>query len=184
MLSFSAYLDPSMASGWAHLPDDLLDMVAQRTTGIKDYVRLRAVCKSWRFFLRPKSRSPWLILPYDPCSESCTPAPGPSWTSPTGQCTSWRCRTQEASGAVARPRAVARSVAAQAGHAPGRGLGVLALHGGGVRERWRTARNTACAARCSSRRWARRRSRRTRPSTVTAQWWSSSAAKRRWSSAD
>nr|USI00449.1 F-box domain-containing protein [Oryza sativa Japonica Group] len=60
-----------MASGWAQLPDDLLDNVAQRTAGIKDYVRLRAVCKSWRSFLRPRSRPPWLMLPYDPCSESC-----------------------------------------------------------------------------------------------------------------
>uniref|UniRef100_J3M0Q6 Uncharacterized protein n=1 Tax=Oryza brachyantha TaxID=4533 RepID=J3M0Q6_ORYBR len=60
-----------MASGWAQLPDDLLDNVAQRTLGIKDYVRLRAVCKSWRSFLRPRSRPPWLMLPYDPCSESC-----------------------------------------------------------------------------------------------------------------
>ncbi|KAG8065968.1 hypothetical protein GUJ93_ZPchr0004g38333 [Zizania palustris] len=60
-----------MASGWAQLPDDLLHVVAQRTTGIKDHVRLRAVCKSWRSFLRPRSRLPWLMLPYDPFGESC-----------------------------------------------------------------------------------------------------------------
>ncbi|KAF0891409.1 hypothetical protein E2562_009838 [Oryza meyeriana var. granulata] len=60
-----------MASGWPQLPGDLLDNVAQRTAGIKDYVRLRAVCKPWRSFLRPRSRPPWLMLPYDPCSESC-----------------------------------------------------------------------------------------------------------------
>uniref|UniRef100_A0A0D9W8L7 Uncharacterized protein n=1 Tax=Leersia perrieri TaxID=77586 RepID=A0A0D9W8L7_9ORYZ len=58
-----------MASCWAQLPDDLLDNVAQRTPGIKDYVRLRAVCKSWRSSLPPRSRTPWLMLPYDPSSE-------------------------------------------------------------------------------------------------------------------
>ncbi|WVZ86866.1 hypothetical protein U9M48_033585 [Paspalum notatum var. saurae] len=64
----------AMASDWADLPDDLLDMVAKRTPGIKDYVRLRAVCKSWRSFLRPKSMPPLLMLPYDPRGESCTRA--------------------------------------------------------------------------------------------------------------
>ncbi|OEL20718.1 hypothetical protein BAE44_0018266 [Dichanthelium oligosanthes] len=37
-------------------------MVGQRTTSIKDYVRLRAVCKSWRSFLRPKSTPPQAVL--------------------------------------------------------------------------------------------------------------------------
>ncbi|XP_025825398.1 uncharacterized protein LOC112900819 [Panicum hallii] len=64
----------AMPSGWADLPDDLLDIVAKRTPGIKDYVRLRAVCKSWRSFLLPKSTPPWVMLPYDPSSESCTRA--------------------------------------------------------------------------------------------------------------
>ncbi|XP_062183764.1 F-box protein SKIP23-like [Phragmites australis] len=74
MPNFTAYIDPSMtmASGWADLPDNLLDMVARRTVGIKDYVRLRAVCKSWRSFLSPRSSPPWLMLPYDPRGESCT----------------------------------------------------------------------------------------------------------------
>ncbi|KAL6652169.1 hypothetical protein ACP70R_011094 [Stipagrostis hirtigluma subsp. patula] len=62
----------AMASGWADLLDDTLDMIAQRTPGIKDYVRIRAVCKPWRSFLRPKSTPPWLVLPYDPCGQSCT----------------------------------------------------------------------------------------------------------------
>ncbi|KAJ1272393.1 hypothetical protein BS78_06G198600 [Paspalum vaginatum] len=61
-----------VATGWADLPDDLLDMVAKRTPGIKDYVRLRAVCKSWLSFLRPESMPPLLMLPYDPRGESCT----------------------------------------------------------------------------------------------------------------
>jgi hypothetical protein len=59
-----------MASGWA----DLLDLDGQRTSGTKDYVRTRAVCKSWRSSLRPKSTPPWLMLPYDRRGESSAQA--------------------------------------------------------------------------------------------------------------
>uniref|UniRef100_K3YEE9 Uncharacterized protein n=1 Tax=Setaria italica TaxID=4555 RepID=K3YEE9_SETIT len=37
-------------------------ITASRTPGTKDYVRLRAVYKSWRSFLRPKSTPPQAVL--------------------------------------------------------------------------------------------------------------------------
>ncbi|XP_065006609.1 F-box protein SKIP23-like [Musa acuminata AAA Group] len=56
---------------WTELPQELIKMVSDKMIDISDYVRLRAVCKSWRSAAPPSSftqRIPWLLLPYNPDS--------------------------------------------------------------------------------------------------------------------
>ena len=54
--------------GWAELQPDLLDEIAKHIPSYDDYVRVRAVCKSWNIALPKISRhitGPWLVLPFD-----------------------------------------------------------------------------------------------------------------------
>ncbi|PIA27254.1 hypothetical protein AQUCO_08200046v1 [Aquilegia coerulea] len=54
---------------WSNLPNELLDLISQNLTNYVDYVRLRAVCPTWRSNLPKKpnhlvTQLPWLLLPH------------------------------------------------------------------------------------------------------------------------
>lgn len=57
-----------MFDRWLELPSDLLREIVKHLHSSKDYVRFRAVCKSWNLDL-PKIpnhiRGPWLVLPFN-----------------------------------------------------------------------------------------------------------------------
>ncbi|KAJ4772476.1 F-box family protein [Rhynchospora pubera] len=66
---------PSEFRDWANLPPQIIDLISEKVKYIVDYVRLRAICSTWRSASRPRPRHlppqlPWLMLPYD----------GHSWT--------------------------------------------------------------------------------------------------------
>ncbi|KAF5207629.1 Ubiquitin-protein ligase, partial [Thalictrum thalictroides] len=61
-------MNPSkVLSRWPELPSELLDVIARKLISYVDYVRLRAVCPSWRLNLPKKpsfTQLPLLLLPH------------------------------------------------------------------------------------------------------------------------
>ncbi|CAL1409263.1 unnamed protein product [Linum trigynum] len=56
---------------WSGLPGELLDRIGHRLAKLKDFIRFKAVCKSWRralFLSRFRQSIPWLMLPH--CRDS------------------------------------------------------------------------------------------------------------------
>ncbi|XP_008807216.2 F-box protein At1g10110-like [Phoenix dactylifera] len=63
----------SKPSGWADLCPDLVGRIAGRLLTVTDFVRFRAVCRSWRASVRPSDLQPhlpWLMLQYNPDSDT------------------------------------------------------------------------------------------------------------------
>ncbi|PIA27253.1 hypothetical protein AQUCO_08200045v1 [Aquilegia coerulea] len=61
----------NVLSGWSELPAELLDIISTKLINYVDYVRLRAVCPSWKSHLPKKpshllklTQLPWLLLPH------------------------------------------------------------------------------------------------------------------------
>lgn len=53
---------------WSKLPIDILELIAKKLALIKDYIRFRAVCRSWRSAAVPanlRPQPPHLLLPYN-----------------------------------------------------------------------------------------------------------------------
>ncbi|KAL6282938.1 hypothetical protein ACE6H2_013867 [Prunus campanulata] len=45
-----AMISSTLDSGWAWLPNDVLDLILEKLIPISDYIRFGAVCKAWRSF--------------------------------------------------------------------------------------------------------------------------------------
>ncbi|XP_073006628.1 F-box protein At2g26160-like [Typha latifolia] len=82
------YSGSSYCRSWSELPGDTIQLISEKTADVADFVRLRAVCSSWRCAAQRPSKMPtqlpWLMLNNDnPRSETrrfLCPASGEEYT--------------------------------------------------------------------------------------------------------